>query len=267
MDSPLSTSGPTTCRRPPPGTPSSSASSRTSHSPGPDGVPAYIEFRIGDSADELGIIDRRYAPPGAAAEPGGAIMHWHVDDLEGTVERLLALGADRVRADHPAQRGLRHGLGGRSVRQRARGDVQPALRRDGRGNPEGVSGAPARVPRRRGLGGLAGRSPRGRHRGLAADRQARLWSRDAGHRRRAGRRAVLGLDRRSAQRSGRPLVPAALLPATTAQLVVADQRGQGRGPDRRRPDATAGARRGRGGAGGRPVGRRVRVPAHGRGAT
>ena len=33
--------------------------------PGPDGVPAYVEFRIGDSADELGIIDRRYAPPGA----------------------------------------------------------------------------------------------------------------------------------------------------------------------------------------------------------
>ena len=61
--------------------------------PGPDGIPAYIEFRIGDSADELGIIDRRWAPAGASREPGGVIMHWHVDDLDGTVRRLLELGA------------------------------------------------------------------------------------------------------------------------------------------------------------------------------
>ena len=55
--------------------------------------PAYIEFRIGDDEDELGLISRRYAPAGAATTPGGAVMHWHVDDLEGTVRRLLALGA------------------------------------------------------------------------------------------------------------------------------------------------------------------------------
>ncbi|WP_433118392.1 VOC family protein [Micromonospora sp. CA-246542] len=61
--------------------------------PGPDGRPAYTEFRLGDYQAELGIIDRRYAPPGAASGPGGAIMHWHVDDLDATVERLLALGA------------------------------------------------------------------------------------------------------------------------------------------------------------------------------
>jgi predicted enzyme related to lactoylglutathione lyase len=61
--------------------------------PGPDGRPAYVEFRIGDYQAELGIIDRSYAPPGAAAEPGGAIMHWHVDDLEATVARLLEMGA------------------------------------------------------------------------------------------------------------------------------------------------------------------------------
>ena len=61
--------------------------------PGPDGAPAYIEFRIGDAADELGIIDRRWAPAGAPREPGGVIMHWHVDDLDGTVRRLLELGA------------------------------------------------------------------------------------------------------------------------------------------------------------------------------
>ncbi|GAA3351517.1 VOC family protein [Amorphoplanes nipponensis] len=55
--------------------------------------PAYVEFRIGDDQDELGLIDRRYAPPGAARGPGGAVMHWHVDDLAGTVARLLELGA------------------------------------------------------------------------------------------------------------------------------------------------------------------------------
>lgn len=57
---------------------------------GPDGRPAYIEFRIGDHADELGIVDRAYAPPGAASDPGGVVMYWHVDDLDATVERLLA---------------------------------------------------------------------------------------------------------------------------------------------------------------------------------
>ncbi|MFG1650986.1 VOC family protein [Micromonospora sp. NPDC049275] len=61
--------------------------------PGPDGRPAYTEFRVGDYQAELGIIDRRYAPPGAATGPGGAVMHWHVDDLDATVARLLALGA------------------------------------------------------------------------------------------------------------------------------------------------------------------------------
>jgi predicted enzyme related to lactoylglutathione lyase len=59
----------------------------------PDGRPAYIEFRIGDHEDELGIIDRRYAPPNSATEPGGAVLHWHVDDLPGTVAQLLSLGA------------------------------------------------------------------------------------------------------------------------------------------------------------------------------
>ena len=60
---------------------------------GPDGNPAYLEFRIGDYQAELGIIDRRFAPAGASTEPGGAIMHWHVDDLESTVQRLLSMGA------------------------------------------------------------------------------------------------------------------------------------------------------------------------------
>ena len=61
--------------------------------PGPDGREAYIEFRLGDYQHELGIIDNRWRPAAAATEPGGAIMHWHVDDLDATVARLLELGA------------------------------------------------------------------------------------------------------------------------------------------------------------------------------
>src|SRR4051794_5577845 len=61
--------------------------------PGPEGRPAYIEFRIGDHQAEIGIIDRRFQKVGAATEPGGAIMHWHVDDLDATVQQLLDLGA------------------------------------------------------------------------------------------------------------------------------------------------------------------------------
>ncbi len=53
---------------------------------------AYLEFRIGDTEDELGFIDRKYAP-GPRQDPGGAVIFWHVDDLKGTLTRLLELGA------------------------------------------------------------------------------------------------------------------------------------------------------------------------------
>ncbi|MFF5264511.1 VOC family protein [Actinomadura viridis] len=62
-------------------------------SPGGGQPAGYYEFRIGDHQDELGIIDRRYARPGAAAVPGGVIVHWHVDDVQGALDRLLAMGA------------------------------------------------------------------------------------------------------------------------------------------------------------------------------
>jgi predicted enzyme related to lactoylglutathione lyase len=58
-----------------------------------DGPPAYVEFRIGDYQAELGLLDRRYAPPGAATGPGGVVMNWHVDDIEAAFSRLLAMGA------------------------------------------------------------------------------------------------------------------------------------------------------------------------------
>lgn len=55
--------------------------------------PAYIEFRFGDYQAELGIIDRKYAPKGAQPGPGGAVLLWHVDNIEATFELLLAMGA------------------------------------------------------------------------------------------------------------------------------------------------------------------------------
>ncbi len=55
--------------------------------------PGYIEFRLGDYQHELGIIDSRYAPDGAASGPAGAIVYWHVDDLNATLEQLLSKGA------------------------------------------------------------------------------------------------------------------------------------------------------------------------------
>ncbi|MCX5174935.1 VOC family protein [Streptomyces virginiae] len=56
--------------------------------------PGYAEFRVGDYQHELGIVDRRYAPPGAAEKPGGAVAYWAVDDLPAVRQRLLDLGAE-----------------------------------------------------------------------------------------------------------------------------------------------------------------------------
>ncbi|MFI6577577.1 VOC family protein [Nocardiopsis sp. NPDC050513] len=61
--------------------------------PGNGLPPAYVEFRIGDHQHELGIIDRRYAPPAAQHGLGGAVVYWHVDDVAATVEKLLSMGA------------------------------------------------------------------------------------------------------------------------------------------------------------------------------
>lgn len=65
--------------------------------------PGYAEFRFGDYQHELGIIDAKFIAElrgGEAkpATPGGAITYWHVDDLEGTLEQLVAMGAREL---HP----------------------------------------------------------------------------------------------------------------------------------------------------------------------
>lgn len=55
-------------------------------------APAYVEFRVGDRQDELGIIDKSYVPTGSTSV-GGAIVRWHVEDVPETHARLLGLGA------------------------------------------------------------------------------------------------------------------------------------------------------------------------------
>jgi len=55
--------------------------------------PSYAEFRIGDDADEFGIINRAYAPKAMQPGPGGATLLWHVDDVEATFKKLLEKGA------------------------------------------------------------------------------------------------------------------------------------------------------------------------------
>lgn len=62
---------------------------------------AYIEFRVGDFEAELGIIDAKYAPFDTSRGPGGAILLWHVDDLEGTFARLKSMGATEVEGITP----------------------------------------------------------------------------------------------------------------------------------------------------------------------
>jgi predicted enzyme related to lactoylglutathione lyase len=73
---------------------------------GPDGRLAYIEFRLGDYQHELGIIHRSYAPKGATAGPGGAVVYWHVDDVAATLEKLIALGATEYQPLTPREAGF-----------------------------------------------------------------------------------------------------------------------------------------------------------------
>jgi len=53
----------------------------------------YAEWRLGDDQDELGLVDSRYRPPGTASGPGGVVVYWHVDDVDGIYARLLEKGA------------------------------------------------------------------------------------------------------------------------------------------------------------------------------
>jgi predicted enzyme related to lactoylglutathione lyase len=56
-------------------------------------VTGYVEFRLGDHQQELGIVDSRYSQSSTTDSPAGAIVYWHVDDVEKTYQGLIALGA------------------------------------------------------------------------------------------------------------------------------------------------------------------------------
>jgi predicted enzyme related to lactoylglutathione lyase len=58
-----------------------------------EGTPLYAEFRIGDYQHELGIIDSRFAAHGRPDQAGGAVIYWHVDDVQASFERLVSMGA------------------------------------------------------------------------------------------------------------------------------------------------------------------------------
>src|SRR4051812_38751727 len=54
--------------------------------------PAYIEFRAGDYQQEVGIIDKRYKPQ-SVTDGAGVVLYWHVDDINASMEKLIAMGA------------------------------------------------------------------------------------------------------------------------------------------------------------------------------
>jgi len=66
-----------------------------------EGPPAYVEFRVGDDLDELGLLDRAYAPP--ATGPSTSTTYWAVDDAEAAYADLLERGASVHEA--PTDRG------------------------------------------------------------------------------------------------------------------------------------------------------------------
>jgi predicted enzyme related to lactoylglutathione lyase len=68
-----------------------------------DGRAAYVEFRIGDYQQELGIVDSRFAAHGRPGRAGGAVLYWHVDDVLASFERLVSMGA--VVHEKPVERG------------------------------------------------------------------------------------------------------------------------------------------------------------------
>ena len=90
------------------------------------GPAAYVEFRIGPDEDELGIMDRTFAPA-CTTGAGTSITYWQVD-----------------------------GVGDRPVRKPPRGDAQPAL---------GGAALSARVEWAARVSGRAGRPSRSRHTG------------------------------------------------------------------------------------------------------
>ncbi len=69
--------------------------------------PGYAEFRLGDYQAELGLIDSQYVPHmNTSASPAGTILYWHVDDVNASLERLVAMGAKQLQAPEDRGRGF-----------------------------------------------------------------------------------------------------------------------------------------------------------------
>jgi predicted enzyme related to lactoylglutathione lyase len=64
----------------------------------------YVEFRLGDSQHELGIVDSAYVP-GTQSEHGraGVVVYWHVNDVDTVLQRAISMGARPLEA--PQDRG------------------------------------------------------------------------------------------------------------------------------------------------------------------
>ncbi|MGA9595390.1 MAG: VOC family protein [Acidimicrobiia bacterium] len=59
--------------------------------------PGYVEFRLGDFQQELGIIDSRYVPGRQSDEQrAGVVVYWHVDDVAAQVDRAVGMGAQEL---------------------------------------------------------------------------------------------------------------------------------------------------------------------------
>ncbi|KQR26480.1 hypothetical protein ASF76_02840 [Microbacterium sp. Leaf151] len=51
----------------------------------------YAEWRFGDDEDEFALMDARFRP--VLAQPGGALVSIHVDNIQSAIDRLTSLGA------------------------------------------------------------------------------------------------------------------------------------------------------------------------------
>jgi predicted enzyme related to lactoylglutathione lyase len=66
--------------------------------------PGYVELRLGDYQDELGMIDSKYVP-GTQSDDGraGVVVYWHDDDVDAVLAKAVGMGAMQLEA--PEDRG------------------------------------------------------------------------------------------------------------------------------------------------------------------
>jgi predicted enzyme related to lactoylglutathione lyase len=71
------------------------------------GLPAgHVGFRVGESQSELGLTDRKLAPDGMGAGPGGTVTYLQVDDVAAAFDRLISSGAKPLQPRTELSRGF-----------------------------------------------------------------------------------------------------------------------------------------------------------------